>query len=330
MAEQPQGDKEKLDFLKREEVRTMAKDIAKLRREEVEKERKRIADIKIEQKRKKEEKPQQPIKEEQPQLPIKEEEPNLPAMDKAQISLAPEAKTPNISVPKPLSHTQKVIIRLVIGFIIVFLLVNAGLFVYWYFIKEAVPQEPIEQTVPIQQPTLPVKEEPTPPSEITIQPLEIIDRPLSFGFEIPDAPRSIDTIIIHSAHAPLLENNSLNIDSMIDEFKTFGVSPHYLISQEGIVYHLVKDEDIAYHAGASSMPDGRINISLFSIGIDLVYLQTASPTDIQYQTLAQLVKELSAKYAVPSKNILGHQEISPTRKTDPWNFDWDFFRSLLE
>ena len=77
------------------------------------------------------------------------------------------------------------------------------------------------------------------------------------------------------------------------------------------------------------MPDGRTNISLFSLGIELLHLDTESPTNAQYQALAQLVRELSIEYAIPSENILGHQEISPTRKTDPWNFDLDFFRSLL-
>lgn len=128
----------------------MAKDIAKLRREEVEKERKRIANIKVEQAKEK-------------------EEPQLPAMDKAQISLAPEAKTPNISAPKPLSQKQKVIIRVVIGLIFIFLLVNAGLFLYWYFTRDGTSQEAPEQTTPVVQepaPTTqqqPVVQEPTPP-----------------------------------------------------------------------------------------------------------------------------------------------------------------------
>ena len=256
-------------------------------------------------------------------------------MDKAQISLVPEAKTPEISAPRPLSHRQKVITRVIIGFILIFLLVNAGLFLFWYFTREEISRGSPEQTAPVTQPPPPVQQqlvapESTPPPEVTIPPLEIVERPLAFGFEIPDIPRSIDTIIIHSAHAPLSEDAPLNIDSMIDEFKSFGVSPHYLISQEGIVYRLVKDKDIAYHAGASSMLDGRTNVSLFSIGIDLIYLNTASPTDAQYQALAQLVTELNSEYAIPSKNILGHQDVSPTRKTDPWNFDWDFFNSLLE
>ena len=119
----------------------MAKDIAKLRRGEVEKERKRIANIKVEQAKEK-------------------EEPQLPAMDKAQISLAPEAKTPNISVPKPLSQRQKVVIRVVIGLIFLFLLVNAGLFLYWYFTRDGTSQEATEQTDPEQ--TTPVVQEPAP------------------------------------------------------------------------------------------------------------------------------------------------------------------------
>ena len=45
---------EKLEFLKREEIRTMQKDIARLREIEAQKERERIAALKIEEKTKKE------------------------------------------------------------------------------------------------------------------------------------------------------------------------------------------------------------------------------------------------------------------------------------
>ena len=429
MVEQFQGDKEKLDFLKRDEVRTMEKDIAKLRRKEVEQERKRIADIKIEQVKKGEEerlakikaeqekkeeerkrladiKAEQDRKDEEKRLKegkrlakikaeqekkeeekrfkeqerlikvkveqdrkdeerrlkeekqlakvkveeteeekktqlkeeerlakikieqVKEEEKHqLPTIDRAQISITPEAKTPQISASRSLSQEQKTIIRVIIGFILIFFLINAGLFLYWwYFIKQGVQLESTDQNLVITQP---VTLEPTPPSETTIQPFEIIDRLLSFGFEVSDTPRFIDTIIIHSVYAPL-SDNPLDVDIIIDLFKSYGVASHYLISQEGTMYRIIKDENIAYHAGASKMPDGRTNISLFSIGIELIHLDTTSPTDAQYRTLAQLVKELSIEYTIPSENILGHQEISPTRKTDPWNFDWDFFRSLLE
>ena len=198
------------------------------------------------------------------------------------------------------------------------------LFLYWYFTRDEAPQE---ETSLVTQPIPPAEQQPVAPEPTP--PLEIINRLLSFGYEVPNDPRSIDIIIIHSVFTPS-GDDPLDVDGMIDWFKSYGLASHYLISQEGTIYRLVKDENIAYHAGASRMSDGRTNISLFSIGIELIHLDTTPPTNDQYQALAQLVTELSAEYVIPSENILGHQEISPTRKTDPWNFDWDFFHSLLE
>lgn len=78
------------------------------------------------------------------------------------------------------------------------------------------------------------------------------------------------------------------------------------------------------------MPDGRTNINDFSIGIELINTKTGSPNEIQYQSLVQLVKYLQQKYIVPLINILGHNQIAPERKTDPWNFDWQKFNEMLK
>ena len=74
------------------------------------------------------------------------------------------------------------------------------------------------------------------------------------------------------------------------------------------------------------MPDGRISVNGFSLGIELVNLKTNTPTEEQYQSLADLVKFLKGKYEI--KHILGHDQIAPERKTDPWNFDWEKFNNI--
>jgi len=33
-----------------------------------------------------------------------------------------------------------------------------------------------------------------------------------------------------------------------------------------------------------------------------------------------LIASLKKQY--PIKSVVGHQDIAPGRKTDPWNFDW--------
>jgi N-acetyl-anhydromuramyl-L-alanine amidase AmpD len=157
--------------------------------------------------------------------------------------------------------------------------------------------------------------------------LNIINKFVSWGYEMPLQNRLIDTIIIHSSY-DALGTDPYRVDGVIYEYKIYGVSPHYLIDREGTIFRLVKEENIAYHAGGGKMPDNRTNINSFSIGIELINTKTVGPNEAQYSSLVELVKALEMKYGI--KNILGHSEISPERKTDPWNFDWQKFNEMLK
>jgi N-acetyl-anhydromuramyl-L-alanine amidase AmpD len=157
----------------------------------------------------------------------------------------------------------------------------------------------------------------------------ITERILNWGYSIPSTPRTIDTIIIHSSYNAI-GGDVHNMEKVIEEYKMYEVAPHYLIARDGTTYRLVLDKNIAYHAGTSKMPDGRTNVNNFSIGIELIYTKTESPNKEQYQALSQLVKYLRQQYNIPLENILGHNQIALERKDDPWNFDWKYFRTLLE
>jgi len=173
------------------------------------------------------------------------------------------------------------------------------------------------------------KPEITEKPEIQIPP--ITERILSWGYYVPTTTRTIDTIIIHSSYNAI-GGDVHDMEKVIEEYRMYKVAPHYLISHDGAIYRLVPDEAVAYHAGVSRMPDGsRVNIiNNFSIGIELIYIKTESPNEEQYQSLAQLVKYLKEKYNIPPGNILGHNQIAPGIKDDPWNFDWEKFNTLLK
>ena len=141
----------------------------------------------------------------------------------------------------------------------------------------------------------------------------------------PYSPRSIDTVIIHSCY-DALGDDPYSIDGILAEFRIYKVAPHYLIGRDGAVYRLVVDQDIAWHAGVSEMPDSRTSVNKFSLGIELVNLKTNTPTEAQYIALADLVESLKKEYEI--KHILGHDQIAPERKTDPWNFDWEKFNNI--
>jgi N-acetyl-anhydromuramyl-L-alanine amidase AmpD len=116
------------------------------------------------------------------------------------------------------------------------------------------------------------------------------------------------------------------------------VSAHYVIPREthkgNDLYHLVKDEDIAYHAGVSQWTVNdklRKYINRYSIGIELEGDgNIAYYTDFQYEVLTWLIKDIISKYDIKEQNIVGHEDIAPGRKVDPGKFfDWKKLRSKL-
>ncbi len=142
---------------------------------------------------------------------------------------------------------------------------------------------------------------------------------VSWGFQ-KSSSRKIDTIIIHSSYNAL-GDEPYDVDGLLDIYKQYGVSAHYLIDREGTVLRLVEDKNIAYHAGVSSVPDGRTNVNFFSIGIELMNTKEDKCTSSQYKSLNKLLDLLENNYSI--KYTLGHDDIAPNRKDDPWNFDWD-------
>ncbi|MEA2007070.1 MAG: N-acetylmuramoyl-L-alanine amidase [Patescibacteria group bacterium] len=142
---------------------------------------------------------------------------------------------------------------------------------------------------------------------------------VTWGYQ-DSSSRKIDTIIIHSSY-DALGDEPYDLEGLLDEYKQYEVAAHYLIDRKGNVYQLVKDKDIAYHAGISSVPDGRMNVNFFSIGIELMNTKEDEYTAKQYKSIKKLVDYLKNKYTI--KYVLGHDDIATGRKTDPWNFDWD-------
>jgi N-acetyl-anhydromuramyl-L-alanine amidase AmpD len=116
------------------------------------------------------------------------------------------------------------------------------------------------------------------------------------------------------------------------------VSAHYVIPRQNHkgndLYHLVKDIDIAYHAGESQWVVNnklRKYINKYSIGIELEGDgNLIEYTEFQYEVLIWLIKDLIKNYNIPEENILGHEDIAPGRKVDPGKlFDWKKLRSSL-
>lgn len=159
------------------------------------------------------------------------------------------------------------------------------------------------------------KDEPAPQSTLSIK-----NNLVSWGFESPTEARTINSIIIHSSY-DALGDDPYDVDGLVAEYKLYGVAAHYLIDREGTIHRLVADKNIAYHAGQSKTPDGKTGVNTFSIGIELMNTKDDEFTKKQYSSLNELLSQLKKTYEI--KYTLGHDDIAPERKTDPWNFDWE-------
>ncbi len=148
---------------------------------------------------------------------------------------------------------------------------------------------------------------------------------INFGFR-PVAKRDIDVVVIHSTY--YLGPDSFNIEGVLKQFKRYDVCSHYIVGRDGTIYKTVAENNVAYHAGVSTLPGtNRKNCNSFSIGIEVICSPSQGPTDEQYNSLVALVKDIKTRYTI--NYVVRHSDIAPGRKTDPWRFDWKGFNQRL-
>ena len=106
------------------------------------------------------------------------------------------------------------------------------------------------------------------------------------------------------------------------------VSCHYFINKKGKVIRLVKDKNIAWHAGKSFWRQ-YINLNKNSIGIELDnkghQFGYTKFKNIQIKNLIILCSKLIKKYRITNVNVVGHSDIATDRKIDPGEkFPWEY------
>ncbi len=151
-----------------------------------------------------------------------------------------------------------------------------------------------------------------------------------------------DVIVIHYISAiNVNEQSPFSLPDILQIFVDYGVSSHYLIARDGLIYQLVPEEKKAWHCGPSVMPppDSRKSVNDFSIGIELIGTETSGFTQPQYESLCELCCHIESN----NKKVftyVGHEHIAgvdavnaglrSVAKTDPGPlFDWSGFRRRM-
>jgi N-acetylmuramoyl-L-alanine amidase len=107
------------------------------------------------------------------------------------------------------------------------------------------------------------------------------------------------------------------------------VSSHYTVDEDGTIYRHVAEEMRAWHAGVSHWR-GESDINSRSVGIEIVnpgheFGYRAFPA-VQIDAVMKLSKGIVARHKIPARNVIGHSDIAPGRKTDPGElFPWKQF-----
>lgn len=166
-----------------------------------------------------------------------------------------------------------------------------------------------------------------------------VDFIASPNFDDRPADAEITLAVIHAISVPPNQFGGLGVEQLFtnrldpDEhpyyatLKDLRVSAHFLIRRDGRLVQFVPCGKRAWHAGVSSWC-GRERCNDFSLGIELEGCDELPFELPQYQRLAWLLARLARRY--PLRDIAGHADIAPGRKTDPGpRFDWPRLHALL-
>ncbi|MFT3770928.1 MAG: peptidoglycan recognition family protein [Minicystis sp.] len=155
-------------------------------------------------------------------------------------------------------------------------------------------------------------------------------------FQTSNASRSIQRVVVH------ITDGSPRIDGTISWFQdpkaangTYSkVSAHYVVGQDGEVVQMVRDNDVAYHAGSANADSIGIEHVARSPGAFGATDAGLSPTPAEYAASAALVRWICEEYGIPQdrNHILGHAQADPgtTHAGCPdavW--DWAYFMNLI-
>jgi N-acetylmuramoyl-L-alanine amidase len=125
--------------------------------------------------------------------------------------------------------------------------------------------------------------------------------------------RKPQLIVLHFTEQASVQ---LALDTLRSRNPDGPVSAHYLIGRDGHIYQLVSDVDRAWQAGAGRW--GTItDVNSASLGIELDNNGHEPFPAAQIDRLIRLLTDLTARWHIPRAQIIGHEDLAPSRKDDP-------------
>jgi len=146
----------------------------------------------------------------------------------------------------------------------------------------------------------------------------------------------VDLLIVHNISLPPGEFGGHYIEELFcnkldhtvhpyfAQLETLRVSAHFLIRRDASLLQFVSTHQRAWHAGLSTF-ERRGQCNDYSIGIELEGSDFVPFEPAQYLMLGSLTVALKRYHAL--SHVVGHEDVAPTRKTDPGPFfDWNEYR----
>ncbi|MEU9854520.1 N-acetylmuramoyl-L-alanine amidase [Streptomyces sp. NPDC047974] len=106
-----------------------------------------------------------------------------------------------------------------------------------------------------------------------------------------------------------------------------GAATHYVVRKDGHVAQMIRELDVAFHAGNRDMNERSIGIEHEGF-VD----RPRDFTPEMYAGSARLTADICRRYAIPAdrEHIIGHVEVEGTDHTDPGpHWDWDRYLELV-
>ncbi|MGW1214590.1 N-acetylmuramoyl-L-alanine amidase [Streptomyces sp. NPDC002499] len=145
----------------------------------------------------------------------------------------------------------------------------------------------------------------------------------SGNFRWADRPDdyAIDRVIIH------VTQGSYASAVKVFQDPAHQAAAHYIVRKDGDVTQMIRELDVAYHAGNREFNERSVGIEHEGF-VD----RPQDFTDAMYAASARLTANICKRYGIPvdREHVIGHVEVPGTDHTDPGtHWDWDRYMGLV-